>query len=118
MLNITFCLFCAATLFSLARLENLENTKKLGSVSYHPITFPAKLKKGERISIPLTHIFIFALILIRSGDIETNPENKLFKISKYHSKPHASLKKIVVTWVKTQFWGFLKLGLRKKMMIP
>ena len=88
MLSIKFCCFVRQFFISLPRIENIENAKNvLGSVSSDPIKFPAKLKKFERISIPLTNFFIFDLLLKRSGVVEFHPdpvetkEHKIYKVS-------------------------------------
>ena len=84
--------------------ESVSNLEKLIYLSNHKYC----RKKVEQISIPVTRIFIVALLLTQIEDVETNPspmetiesvykigpkkqtsEICPFKFSKYHSKAHA-----------------------------
>ena len=74
MLNIKLWLFCAIFLISKAQMENIEKTiVYCGYLSCHQKILSSKCGINERRATTLTHLFLFALLLTQSGDVEKNP---------------------------------------------
>ena len=74
MLNIKFWLFCAIFLISKAQMETKEKTIVYwGYLSCQQKILSTKCGINERRATTLTHLFLFALLLTQSGDVEKNP---------------------------------------------
>ena len=55
-------------------MENIEKTNVYwGYLSCHKKIFTSKWGINERRATTLTHLFLFALLLTQSGDVEKNP---------------------------------------------
>ena len=91
MLNIKFWLCCAIFLISKAQMENIEKTIVYwGYLSCHQKILSSKCGINERRATTLTHLFVFALLLTQSGDVE-----KTLVLLKPLKQSTASAQKIV-----------------------